>query len=178
MGRDNKRAAPEAWRTYLELAMGVTEASRKRAGKVAKDLMGRTNATAEQVQSFAEDLLSTSLANREAISKLVRFELDRALGLVGLATVEEVAELTRRVRELEAELREAKLVSGELDPAVLHNGHDVGAAARTMTDMAAAKPAPPKKTAKKAVKKAVPGKAAPQKAAKKAAKAAKKAGGA
>ncbi len=48
-----------------------------------------------------------ALANREALTKLVRFEVDRALGAVGLATADEVAELTRRVHDLERQLREA-----------------------------------------------------------------------
>ena len=152
MGRDRKKSVPDAWRTYLELAMGVTEASRKKASKVAKDLMGRTNVTAEQVQTFTEDLLSASLANRESMAKLVRFELDRALGLVGLATAEEVADLTKRVRELELELRDAKAASGELAPALTgdrRNGHDQSAGPAAPAKKAA------KKAANKAVKKAV-----------------------
>ena len=102
-----ERRCQEAWRAYLELALGVTEASRKKAHKVAKRLVGKGGATAEQLQALADDLISTSLANREALTKLVRFEVDRALGAVGLATADEVADLTRRVHDLERQLREA-----------------------------------------------------------------------
>jgi len=98
----------DAWRAYLELALGLTEASRKKAQKVAKKLVGKGEVTASQLQALAEDLVSTSLANREALSKLVRFEVDRTLGRVGLATAEEVADLTTRVRDLEEELRQAR----------------------------------------------------------------------
>jgi len=98
----------DAWRAYLDLALGLTETSRKKATKVARKLVGRGNATAEQLQSVAEELVSTSLANREALSRLVRFELERALSKVGLATAEEVGALTTRVKELEQELEEAK----------------------------------------------------------------------
>ncbi|MCZ7418015.1 hypothetical protein O7605_21530 [Verrucosispora sp. WMMA2121] len=95
----------DAWRAYLELAMGLTEAPRKKAQDAVRRAMGSTGATAAQLQTLAEELRSTGAANREALTKLVRFEVERALGVVGLATAEEVAELDRRVRELERQLR-------------------------------------------------------------------------
>ncbi|MGY0007595.1 hypothetical protein [Micromonospora sp. I033] len=98
----------DAWRAYLELAMGLTEAPRKKAQDAVKRVVGQGGATAAQLQALAEELVSTGLANREALTKLVRFEVDRALGAVGLATADEVAELTRRVHDLERQLREAK----------------------------------------------------------------------
>jgi polyhydroxyalkanoate synthesis regulator phasin len=98
----------DAWRAYLELAMGLTEAPRKKAQDAVRRVVGQGGATAAQLQVLAEELLSTGAANREALTKLVRFEVDRALGAVGLATADEVAELTRRVHELERQRREAK----------------------------------------------------------------------
>lgn len=98
----------EALRTYLELAMGLTEASRKKVKKVVKEAAGRGGATAEQLKSLTTDLMATNSANREALAKLVKFEVDRALGVVGLATADEVGDLTARVRDLEQQLREAE----------------------------------------------------------------------
>ncbi|MCZ7438292.1 hypothetical protein O7598_17915 [Micromonospora sp. WMMC241] len=100
----------DAWRAYLELAMGLTEAPRKKAQDAVKRAVGQGGATAGQLQALAEELVATGLANREALTKLVRFEVDRALGAVGLATADEVAELTRRVHDLERQLREARTV--------------------------------------------------------------------
>jgi polyhydroxyalkanoate synthesis regulator phasin len=130
--REEIRAMQEAWRAYLDLALGLTETSRKRATKVAKKLAGKGGATAEQLQAMAEDLVSTSLANREALTRLVRYELERALGRVGLATADEVTSLTNRVRELEQELAEAKIG---------------GAAGLAATET----PAPPRRVTKKRV---------------------------
>ncbi|MET7709065.1 hypothetical protein [Micromonospora sp. NPDC005413] len=98
----------DAWRAYLELALGLAEAPRKKAQDVARRLVGSGGATAAQLQALGEELITTGAANREALTKLVRFEVDRALGAVGLATSDEVAELTRRVHDLERQLREAR----------------------------------------------------------------------
>ncbi|MEU8424796.1 hypothetical protein AB0C15_28390 [Micromonospora sp. NPDC048835] len=106
----------DAWRAYLELAMGLAEAPRKKAQDVARRLVGSGGATAAQLQALGEELVSTGAANREALTKLVRFEVDRALGAVGLATADEVAELTRRVHDLERQLREARSTESATGP--------------------------------------------------------------
>ena len=157
--REELRSMQDAWRAYVDLALGLSETSRKRAMKVAKKLVGRGGATAEQLQTMAEDLVKTSSANREALVRLVRFELDRNLGRVGLATAEEVSQLTARVRELEEELRDARSAVGTAAAAV---GPEL-AAANSATVPAA--PAPAKVVRKAVAKKAAPAtKAAPSKA--------------
>ncbi|NJC13231.1 polyhydroxyalkanoate synthesis regulator phasin [Micromonospora profundi] len=107
----------DAWRAYLELAMGLAEAPRKKAQDAVRRLVGSGGATAAQLQALGEELVTTGAANREALTKLVRFEVDRALGAVGLATADEVAELTRRVRDLERQLREARATEQTTTPA-------------------------------------------------------------
>ncbi|WP_063763800.1 phasin family protein [Actinoplanes subtropicus] len=135
---------PDAWRAYLEMALGLTETTRKRAQKAVGDLVNRGGATAAQLQGLVEDLMTAGMANREALTNIVRYEVDKALGAVGLATAEEVTELTARVRELEKELQAAQ---GSATPD--------GAAAVGGTRLERPAPAP-KKVAKKAVaKKAV-----------------------
>jgi len=142
----------DAWRAYLELAYGLTEASRKKAREVARDLLGRGEATAGQVQAFVDDLVSTSRSNREGLVRLVRYEVDRALGAVGLATVDQVAELTARMQDLERRL------TAETGPAAA----GTGAAAAAATATAAKPPVAKKAVVKKAVaKKAVAKKAVP-----------------
>jgi polyhydroxyalkanoate synthesis regulator phasin len=106
--REEIRAMQDAWRAYLDLALGLTETSRKRATKVVKKVVGRGGVTAEQLQSMAEELVTTSVANREALTRLVRSELERALSRVGLATMDEVNALNARVLELEKQLAEAR----------------------------------------------------------------------
>ena len=164
----------DAWRTYLELAVGMTDETRRKVQTVAQKLAGSSGATAAQVQAFAEELVSTGLANREALTKIVRFEVDRALGAVGLATAEEVADLTARVRQLEGELRRSRAGRGaEVSPeeagAFLAAAADAdadsahaGAAGAAGASPAAGRAAPQKTMAKKTVaKKTVAKKARP-----------------
>ncbi len=98
----------DAWRAYVELVLGLTETSRKKAMKIVQQVTGKSGVTAEQLQ----DLVGQGMANREALTRMIKVELDRALGRLGLATMEEVEELTRRVRDLERELQETRAAAG------------------------------------------------------------------
>jgi polyhydroxyalkanoate synthesis regulator phasin len=98
----------DAWRAYLEMALGLTEAPRKKAQQVAGELVNRGGATAAQLQGLVDDLMSTGVANREALTNIVRYEVDRALGVVGLASADEVSDLTNRVKDLERQLVQAQ----------------------------------------------------------------------
>jgi polyhydroxyalkanoate synthesis regulator phasin len=145
-GRGNKMQ--DAWRAYLELAFGLTEASRKKAKKVARDVVGKGGTTAAQLQALAEDLLSTSRKNREGLSRLVRYEVDRALGALGLASAEEVGELNNRIRELERQVR----VGAERPPPAATAGTGPAqktVARKTVAKKTVAKKAAPAKTATK-----------------------------
>lgn len=94
----------DALKSYLALANGVTELTKQRAVTAAKQLVSQGEATAGQVQELAEDLLAQSKQNRDAVTALVRFEVDKALGRVGLATQDEVEALKAKVKALERQL--------------------------------------------------------------------------
>ena len=102
----------DAMKSYLALAGGVTELTRQRAVAAAKAVVSQGEATAEQMTALAEDLLAQTRQNREAVVSLVSFEVDRALARVGLAPADQVAQLTQRVRLLEAQLREVSATPG------------------------------------------------------------------
>jgi polyhydroxyalkanoate synthesis regulator phasin len=105
----------DALKGYLALASGLTEVTRTRATQTAKALVAQGEAAAGSVTAIADDLIAQSKSNREAVTALVKFEVDKALGRVGLATQEEVTELTARIRSLEAQLRAAN--GGKAAPA-------------------------------------------------------------
>lgn len=97
----------DAVRNYLALANGLVDVPRQQAMRAAKALVGQGEATAGQVGSLAEDLVTTSRGNRDVLVRLIGYEVDRALGRLGLATAEEVRTLSDRVRQLEQAQREA-----------------------------------------------------------------------
>ncbi|MCU1674181.1 MAG: Polycystic kidney disease protein 1-like 3 [Frankiales bacterium] len=132
----------DALKSYLALAGGLTDVTRQRATAAAKALVAQGEATAEQVTTLADDLLKQSKSNREAVAALVKYEVDRTLGRVGLATNDEVHELTQRVRTLEAQLREAQAGQKSETPAKAPAKKAAQAPAK-----AAAKKAPAKKKA-------------------------------
>lgn len=106
MGRDSVK-------TYLALATGVSSLTRDRALGLARSVVTQGESTAGQVQALAEELVSSSRSNREALIGLIRYEVDRALGRLGLASADEVAALRARVRTLEANLRAVEAALGK-----------------------------------------------------------------
>ena len=142
-------------RSYVQLASGLTDVTRERALAAAKSLLAQGEAVVpetvkSQVGSLTDDLIATSKANRTLLTNLVRLEVERSVGRLGLVSSAELesamrraVRLEKRVADLEYELRQAR----------------TGPAAKK-----AAKKAPAKKTAKKAAKKTA------KKTAKKAAK--------
>jgi polyhydroxyalkanoate synthesis regulator phasin len=106
----------DALRTYLTMASGLVEVPRQQAMRVAKALVSQGETTAGQAGQVAEDLIGTSRANRDALLQLIRYEVDRGLGRLGLATAEEVRELTERVHTLEAQVRELRKPSKSAAP--------------------------------------------------------------
>jgi polyhydroxyalkanoate synthesis regulator phasin len=112
----------DAWRSYLEMAYGLSKTSRKKAEKAVREVVGKSGAKASELQQMVEDLLATSGSNRDALVEVIRTELDRALNRVGLAKAEEVAALRERVAELEASLatapsKAAAADTGKAEPA-------------------------------------------------------------
>jgi polyhydroxyalkanoate synthesis regulator phasin len=95
----------DAIKGYLALATGLTDVTKQRATSAAKALVAQGEATAGQVQSLADDLVAQSKSNREAVVALVRYEVDKALGRVGLVSKDEVDALQARIKSLEAQLR-------------------------------------------------------------------------
>lgn len=107
----------DAIKGYLSLATGLTEVTRQRATTAAKALVAQGEATAGQVQSLADDVVAQSKANREAVVALVRYEVDKTLGRVGLVAKEELEALQSRIKVLEGELRTVRPTVAQAKPA-------------------------------------------------------------
>ncbi|BCJ35558.1 hypothetical protein Athai_30610 [Actinocatenispora thailandica] len=142
----------DAWRTYLELALGLTEKPRKRAKQAIDTLAAQSGASVDQLRSMTEELVETSVANREAVAKLVRSELDKALRAVGLVNADRLTEMQSRIDELErrlAETESAGTSSAAGSGAATKAAGTKSAGKKAAAKKAAAKKAPAKKAAAK-----------------------------
>ena len=113
----------DAVRGYLQLASGLTEVSVQRATATAKALLvsagadqamldgvsqtateqaARGQALVGQIAALADDIIATSKANRELLTGLIRAEVVRAVGSLGLVSADDLKTVERRVDRLEA----------------------------------------------------------------------------
>ena len=86
---------------YLQALASLSDLTRAQAERVAALLAKQGEVQSAQVGRVAEDLLRRTQKNREIMSRLVQREVKRQLGLLGMATRDEVARLQQRVRALE-----------------------------------------------------------------------------
>ena len=92
---------------YLQAMASLSDLTRAQAERVAALLAKQGEVQSAQVGRVAEDLLRRTQKNREIMSRLVQREVKRQLGVLGMATRDEVARLQQRVRALEQELERA-----------------------------------------------------------------------
>lgn len=109
----------DALRTCLQIAGGLTEATRRRTVGAARELLDQSgidvdavqrrigSAIPPEVQTLADELMASGRANRDLLLGIIREEVDKAMGRVGrladeVTKVGVVLEtLERRIRNLE-----------------------------------------------------------------------------
>lgn len=97
-------------RTYFQLATGITEATLAKAKDAAKALLNELDLSGIQadprakLNDLADDVMAQSKANREALTAMIRTEVDKAVGRLGFVREEELAALRAHVMRLEAQL--------------------------------------------------------------------------
>ena len=92
---------------YLQALASFSDLTRAQAERVAGLLAKQGEVQSAQVGRVAEDLMRRTQKNREIMSRLVQREVKRQLGVLGMATRDEVARLQQRVRALEQEVERA-----------------------------------------------------------------------
>jgi polyhydroxyalkanoate synthesis regulator phasin len=97
---------------YLQALASLSELTRTQAERVASLLAKQGEVQSAQVNRVTEDLMRRTQKNREILTRLVQREVKRQLGVLGMASRDEVARLQQRVRALEQEVeRSAKAAS-------------------------------------------------------------------
>jgi polyhydroxyalkanoate synthesis regulator phasin len=99
---------PSGREQYLQALASLSDLTRAQAERVAGLLAKQGEVQSAQVGRVAEDLMRRTQKNREIMSRLVQREVKRQLGVLGMATRDEVARLQQRVRALEQEVERAR----------------------------------------------------------------------
>jgi polyhydroxyalkanoate synthesis regulator phasin len=137
---------PSAREQYLQALASLSDLTRTQAERVASLLAKQGEVQSAQVNRVTEDLMRRTQKNREILTRLVQREVKRQLGVLGMASRDEVARLQQRVRALEQEVeRSAKSSSARPSTASATQSSPAAAtpAARTRASSSgsAAKPA-------------------------------------
>jgi len=123
------------WKRALDTGAHFTEVRRSQARKLASDLVSQGQLARSQVGAYVDDLVERSRRTSEQLRSIVRTEVERQLGVIGVATKRDLDALERRLRAANG----AKSTRG--------------AGTKPRTKKAAKKRAPAKKAASKAAAK-------------------------
>jgi polyhydroxyalkanoate synthesis regulator phasin len=88
--------APD-WQQLIEAGMQFTELRRSQAKRIAQELMAQGQIARDQLASTVDELVDLSRRRTEELSRIVRQEVQRQLGALGLATKEDLERVERRV---------------------------------------------------------------------------------
>ena len=122
------------WKRALDTGAHFTEVRRSQARKLASDLVSQGQLARNQVGAYVDELVEASRRRSEQLRSIVRTEVERQLGAIGVATKRDLDALERKLRAANG----AKAARG--------------AGTKPGAKKAATKRAPAKKTAAKATK--------------------------
>ena len=85
------------WKRFMEAGMQFTEMRRSQARQLAAELVEQGQLARDQVSATVDEIVAMSRKRSEELRDLVRHEVQRQLGALGLATKEDLARLERKV---------------------------------------------------------------------------------
>lgn len=163
----------DAVRGYVQLASGLGDVTRARAVEIAKamlaggrDMPGPAQVI-DQVSSLADEIMTQSKANRDLVLTLVGAEVERVVASLGLAHSDDVEQVRRRVKALEADvaaLRSSAASAADDQPSAAHQAPPSTPAGRPGAKKAPAKRAPSQSAAGPASAETAPRKRTPRRA--------------
>jgi polyhydroxyalkanoate synthesis regulator phasin len=90
-------AAAPNWKHALEVGMQFTELRRSQARRLASELVAQGQLARDQVAAAVEEMMELSRRRTEDLRAIVRAEVQRQLGALGLATKADLARLERKL---------------------------------------------------------------------------------
>jgi polyhydroxyalkanoate synthesis regulator phasin len=88
--------APD-WKQLIEAGMQFTEMRRSQAKRIASELLAQGQIARDQMASTVDELVEMSRRRTDELTRLVRHEVQRQLGALGLATREDLERVERRL---------------------------------------------------------------------------------
>ena len=89
--------APD-WKRVLETGVQFTELRRSQAHRLAMELVAQGQLARDQIGAAVDELIESSRRTSEELRTVVRTEVQRQLGGLGLATKNDLVALERRLR--------------------------------------------------------------------------------
>jgi polyhydroxyalkanoate synthesis regulator phasin len=86
------------WKRALDTGAQFTELRRSQARKLASDLVAQGQLARSQVSAYVDELVEASRRRSEQLRAVVRAEVERQLGVIGVATKRDLDALERRLR--------------------------------------------------------------------------------
>jgi polyhydroxyalkanoate synthesis regulator phasin len=130
--------APD-WKQLVEAGMQFTEMRRSQAKRIAQDLMAQGQIARDQVAATVDELVEMSRRRTDELTRIVRQEVQRQLGALGIATRDDLERVERRIAAVASPAsKAAKKAPAKKTPAK-----------KTTAKRAPAKRAPAKKAAAK-----------------------------
>ena len=141
------------WKRALETGIQFTELRRSQAHRLASDLVATGQLARDQLGAAVDELVEISRHRSEELRKVVSSEVQRQLGVLGLATKNDLAALERRLRGASKPAKSATKKAPKTAPAKKAPAKKAPAK-KSPAKKAAAKKTPARKGAAKSARKA------------------------
>ena len=105
------------WKRALETGIQFTELRRSQARRLASELVAQGQLARDQLGAAVDELVEISRHRSEELRKVVSSEVQRQLGVLGLATKNDLAALERRLRGASTPTKSAPKKSPKTAPA-------------------------------------------------------------
>jgi polyhydroxyalkanoate synthesis regulator phasin len=139
------------WKRALETGIQFTELRRSQAHRLASDLVAQGQLARDQLGAAVDELVEISRHRSEELRKVVSSEVQRQLGVLGLATKNDLAALERRLTGASTATRSATKKAPKTAPAKKAPAKRAPAK-KSPAKKAAAKKTPARKSAAKAAR--------------------------
>jgi polyhydroxyalkanoate synthesis regulator phasin len=85
------------WKHFIETGMDFTEMRRSQARQIVSDLVARGQLAQDKAAAAVDEVLEMSRRRREDLRTVVQSEIQRQVGLLGIATRDDLARLERKL---------------------------------------------------------------------------------